>query len=159
MTTPEADFASRLIEHRLEVFELVSRTGLASPFRWQSAQRLAALSILSSRDDLWAAHCLVIGFAVATSTNPDDENTIRDRLRDHTPDKWIHDHDFTEFISHHPAATAERDVETSCAIIGHAMNLHAVAEAQLASIRLTYCLEYCRHKPDACDCFVECIRR
>ncbi|MFI6005017.1 hypothetical protein ACIA98_32195 [Streptomyces sp. NPDC051366] len=159
MTTPEADFTSQLIEHRLEVSELVSRIDLASPFRWLDKQDLAALSILSSRDDLWTAHCLVVGFVVATSANPDDKNAILDRLRDHTFDKWVHDHEFREFISHHPAATPEWSVEAGFAIIGQAMNLHAVVGAQMASIRLTFCLDYCRGKTDACDCFVECIRQ
>ncbi|MFD5888240.1 hypothetical protein ACFWHQ_19965 [Streptomyces sp. NPDC060334] len=157
MSTSENDFTSRLIERRLEVYEFLGQSGLVS--RWTPRPGLAALSLLSSREDSWAAHCLIVGFAAQTSADPESRNAIRNRLGENTLDKWLHDEQFTEFLASRAAMTPEIDLLSGFAIIEQALNPHAVVEAQWASILLEYCMEHCRNRQDRRECFLECIGR
>ncbi|MET7530159.1 hypothetical protein [Streptomyces goshikiensis] len=155
MPAEEDDFSSRLIKAWPMLADAFSPERLAQDEE-TIHPGLAALSILSSRKEFWRPHCLLVGFATASTSEPTYKEGILAKLREHSLEKWPYDRQFLEYLEQHPFAPPQKKLRFTLLLIAQALTPEAVAAAQWETLKIYACLDECDHD---LDCFSECMKR
>ncbi|WP_409101726.1 hypothetical protein [Streptomyces turgidiscabies] len=117
---------------------------------------LAALSVISSREDFWRPHCLLVEFATSTVSNPIDPYAILSKLHEHALEKWAYERQFLDYLENHPYGLPKAQLRFTLNLLAQTLTPGAVAEAQAGTVKIYACLDEC---PNDVDCFHRCMKR
>lgn len=149
MEMPGDESVGQLINQGPRLSEILSPKSLSG--RDSISPGIAALSFLSARQEIWNAHCLMLGFARKGIT---DRSMLKRRLEAHSPSGWLDDVGFRDFVQEALHVPLEDQLATALLLIEKALDRDSLVQAQLDSVKINYCLNRCA---DNIECLKECL--
>src|SRR5215472_13510739 len=144
---------SQLLALGPEISEALDPTQLAG-LQLPPTPRLAALSLLTSRQSLWEAHVLVVGFAMDNVGSDDPPQVMAQLSSRRGVGEWFENDVFINYTEDQRVDTTPNRLLIASRIIDDAVQRDALHDAQFGTVKINYCRQRCG---EDWTCMVQCM--